>query len=597
MRLARRAQQGGPGQRWPKGLGQHAAGWFLRRQGRTQPCWCLTCWRPASRYHSLAVEEASLPACLEPLAWTTGEHHALALAGDGSSAGGKGSFNGEGGGAAGAGSRVLMALAHRSLPHWGVQFHPESVATRYGAALLQNFRDLTCAHHGLPRPPPHPCPAGPPGRAMPPRPWEAAGGRLALVHEALPSALEAAGGSEALFLHLFARGARREQDAGAALEGSGRDDGGSGSSLTAEEAEDTFWLDSATATDRGRFSFMGGRGGPLWRRVHYHLPSLEERKAHSTATEGEAALPPGTLVETDALGRRAARRTALLPWLRALLARLRCRIDPALAAALPFDFWGGLVGYWGYELKAECGGAAAHASPLPDAAFFVADRLLALDHLTGAVHVLALYEAGGGNGGGNGAAAAEAEAEAEAEAQAWVAATVAEVRRLCKQQRQSVQQQQHQQQQQQQQPEAAQGQRQPAPPPFRLREGRAQYLANVGACMASLHAGESYELCLTTELRRCGAPDALALYRTLRAVNPAPYAAWLHLGPGAPRLACSSPERFLRGGRGGVLEARPIKGTAPRVRSDAVADVAAAAALAASEKDRAENLMIVDLLR
>jgi anthranilate/para-aminobenzoate synthase component I len=62
------------------------------------------------------------------------------------------------------------------------------------------------------------------------------------------------------------------------------------------------------------------------------------------------------------------------------------------------------------------------------------------------------------------------------------------------------------------------------------------------------------------------------------------------------QICCSSPERFLRGSRGGGLEAKPIKGTAPRGQTPA-ADAAAAAALAASEKDQAENLMIVDLLR
>jgi hypothetical protein len=66
---------------------------------------------------------------------------------------------------------------------------------------------------------------------------------------------------------------------------------------------------------------------------------------------------------------------------------------------------------------------------------------------------------------------------------------------------------------------------------------------------------------------------------------------------GNPIVCCSSPERFLRLSRDGVLEARPIKGTAARDLSDASKDKAAAANLAASEKDRAENLMIVDLLR
>ncbi len=69
------------------------------------------------------------------------------------------------------------------------------------------------------------------------------------------------------------------------------------------------------------------------------------------------------------------------------------------------------------------------------------------------------------------------------------------------------------------------------------------------------------------------------------------------LGPPGPTICCSSPERFLRGDRGGLLEARPIKGTAARRPADPAADAAAAAALAASEKERAENLMIVDLLR
>lgn len=114
----------------------------------------------------------------------------------------------------------------------------------------------------------------------------------------------------------------------------------------------------------------------------------------------------------------------------------------------------------------------------------------------------------------------------------------------------------------------------------------------------ALRAGESYELCLTTSLhRRAPAPvDAWALYRTLRAINPAPYAAWLRGTLGDPTVACSSPERFLKADREGVLEAKPIKGTAARA-DDSREDAARAAALRASEKDRAENLMIVDLLR
>lgn len=54
-----------------------------------------------------------------------------------------------------------------------------------------------------------------------------------------------------------------------------------------------------------------------------------------------------------------------------------------------------------------------------------------------------------------------------------------------------------------------------------------------------MHDGESYELCLTTQLTRQGAPPAWPLYRTLRALNPAPYAAWLDFGAhGGPQVRC-----------------------------------------------------------
>jgi para-aminobenzoate synthetase len=96
-------------------------------------------------------------------------------------------------------------------------------------------------------------------------------------------------------------------------------------------------------------------------------------------------------------------------------------------------------------------------------------------------------------------------------------------------------------------------------------------------------------------------PEPWQFYSTLRSINPAPYSAWLSIAASAAAPAvtvcCSSPERFLSCGRGGVLEAKPIKGTVRRYNNDAVADLVAAAALLGSEKERAENLMIVDLLR
>jgi para-aminobenzoate synthetase component 1 len=87
--------------------------------------------------------------------------------------------------------------------------------------------------------------------------------------------------------------------------------------------------------------------------------------------------------------------------------------------------------------------------------------------------------------------------------------------------------------------------------------------------------------------------DRLALYDELRRLNPATFAAFIDFG--ATALLSSSPERFLKL-ENGVIETRPIKGTRPRGPNPAL-DAALARELQASEKDRAENLMIVDLLR
>lgn len=107
-------------------------------------------------------------------------------------------------------------------------------------------------------------------------------------------------------------------------------------------------------------------------------------------------------------------------------------------------------------------------------------------------------------------------------------------------------------------------------PPFMLEKSRTTYINDVNDCKHYIYDGESYEVCLTTQLRReTHDLDTLGLYLTLRKTNPAPYASWLHFGEHGPQVCCSSPERFLRLDCGGTLEAKPIKGTLPRGNSPA----------------------------
>jgi para-aminobenzoate synthetase len=129
---------------------------------------------------------------------------------------------------------------------------------------------------------------------------------------------------------------------------------------------------------------------------------------------------------------------------------------------------------------------------------------------------------------------------------------------------------------------------------FTLRHSREDYLHRVGRALDHIRDGESYEVCLTNRLHTGMRPDAESLYRTLRTMNPAPYAAFLAF-PGLCVLS-SSPECFLKLDQLGNVTAKPIKGTIRR-SDDPIKDHALAAQLRTSEKDRAENLMIVDLLR
>ena len=122
---------------------------------------------------------------------------------------------------------------------------------------------------------------------------------------------------------------------------------------------------------------------------------------------------------------------------------------------------------------------------------------------------------------------------------------------------------------------------------------RAEYLRAVARALEYIVAGEIYEVNLSQRFEAILKSPSYDLYLRLREINPAPFAAYMNCGEVI--IASTSPERFLRC-RNGLIETRPIKGTLRR-GATTEEDRANAAALLNSIKDRAENMMIVDLER
>jgi para-aminobenzoate synthetase len=441
---------------------------------------------------------------------------------------------------------VTMAVARRDRPQWGVQFHPESVASQHGCRLLENFRDL--------------------GGGSPPTPVvrPASCGDLSLQGRGKSPQLGWAG------LDSSPSSLRIDSPRLAWQRLSLRLDPERAFVSLYGESEDAFWLDGSPPRAQARFSFMGDASGPLAAVATYDVDGGELTVRRSGG-------------ETEVLSE------SVFAWLNRQLDHLRpSDLD---AAALPFDFRCGFAGYLGYELKAECGGDRAHGSPHPDAALIFADRLLAFDHEQGDVYLLHLYEEEGVGRGAGADHQPEAPGDHEA-AQHWLSATAGRLGELANA---SV--------------GGAMATRSPEPPrrcdadlvatapptaDIRTARSRARYLANIEACRDHLVAGDSYELCLTNQLELDHEGDPLDLYRRLRRANPAPYSAYLRFGGLA--VLSSSPERFLRIGADGSVETRPIKGTCRR-SADPAEDSRLAEELRASEKNRAENLMIADLMR
>jgi anthranilate/para-aminobenzoate synthase component I len=134
----------------------------------------------------------------------------------------------------------------------------------------------------------------------------------------------------------------------------------------------------------------------------------------------------------------------------------------------------------------------------------------------------------------------------------------------------------------------------PAALEARPRHDYAAYATLVESCKATIARGDAYQLCLTNEFTVDVHPDPLDTYLALRSASPSHHGGYLKAGGTA--LLSSSPEQFLAVTHDGRVRSKPIKGTRRR-GAGPIDDALLVRELAASQKERAENLMIVDLVR
>ncbi len=300
-------------------------------------------------------------------------------------------------------------------------------------------------------------------------------------------------------------------------------------------------LHSALASERGRFSFAGAD------------PYLVVRgRGSEIEVECLRAVRPGLVV-----GRREASGD-LLEVVRGLFPE-----PPSASTPTGIPFIGGAVGYLGYELADQFDVHHFRGLDdlrLPDLYLLFVDRFFAHDSIDGRLYACAL--------------GFSEELDAAAERAHRAAAEI------CAQIEGAL-------------PSSRPASAKPSAAPFAFFDADT-YAKAVDAAKEEIEAGEVYQVCLTHRKERDCAADPWALYRELCELNPAPFASYFELPEVA--IVSSSPERFLRVDGDRWVESRPIKGTSPRGRDEA-SDLANRAALEASAKDRAENLMIVDLVR
>jgi len=235
----------------------------------------------------------------------------------------------------------------------------------------------------------------------------------------------------------------------------------------------------------------------------------------------------------------------------------------------------GWFGWFGYEFGARTLHVPAAPTGTPEAAFFFAERAIVFEHASRTVR-LEWLEAAGGGAASPGLSAPSAH---------WAETTAAAIAALAEESGTSARAM-----------RVDDDGRDPAPAPAatRWRHDADAYRRMIAECQAAIVRGDAYQLCLTNRVEVDAAPDPVATYLRLRRSSPSHHGGFMRFDDVA--LLSASPEQFLLVERDRTVSTKPMKGTRPR-SDDPEADSALRAELSASEKERAENLMIVDLMR
>ncbi|MEO8644748.1 aminodeoxychorismate synthase component I [Pseudomonas sp.] len=416
------------------------------------------------RYHSLIC--TSLPAELQSTAWTS-----------------------EG---------LIMAIEHTSRPIWGVQFHPESIESEYGHALLSNFIRMALEYS-------------------------------ASIKDCLESGAECTSSKEAyiavgglLNMHLSYRELFECSNPHAVF-----------TTLYANDHY-SFWLDSEKS-DRpnARYSIMGSGQAVGAIRLEY---DVNDEHLKIMGPDGKKSIRGDFFT---------------------LIAQLFGAVQVATPLHLPFVFKGGFVGYLGYELKAQSGGRKVYRSAYPDASLIFSPHFFVFDHHENKTYECMMTATGDAVTWPDLPKIFNHKDEAPDHCNSFIPGAVDRLK-------------------------------------LSLEDGADDYIRKIHQSLKYISDGESYEICLTNRAKVEYSGIPLNAYRRMRQASPVPYGAFLSLG--GVSVLSASPETFLKIDDSGLVESRPIKGTRPRSKQSEE-DQILCDELRNSSKDRAENLMIVDLVR